>query len=192
MVAKEAIDQAIQKLPIKARFVTREEVLLMADARTELAELDLTTSSSTSSPTPRHELFKLRFQQRHRAAREHAELHGVRRQIARIMTDAPARDRGGRGQELAMARRRPTRLTDAERRGGHEARRPRPARSARASSIVDQDGQDRRRRDHRPCAPPEYAKTVQRTKKLYVHDEANDAQCRRPGPCPGDPARCRS
>ena len=34
---------------------------------------------------------------------------------------------------------------------------------------------------------PRYAKTVQRTKKLYVHDEANDAQRRRPGPRAGDP-----
>ena len=34
---------------------------------------------------------------------------------------------------------------------------------------------------------PRYNKTVQRTKKLYVHDEANDAQRRRPGPRAGDP-----
>ena len=36
----EAIDRAIQKLPIKARFVTREEGVLMAARPTELRDLD--------------------------------------------------------------------------------------------------------------------------------------------------------
>ncbi len=34
---------------------------------------------------------------------------------------------------------------------------------------------------------PRYAKTVQRTKRLYAHDEANDVQRRRPGPPGRDP-----
>jgi small subunit ribosomal protein S17 len=47
--------------------------------------------------------------------------------------------------------------------------------------VVSADGQDRRRRRHdRKSATRRYGKTVQRTKKLYVHDEANDAQRRRP------------
>ena len=40
---------------------------------------------------------------------------------------------------------------------------------------------------------PRYGKTVQRTKKLYVHDEKNEAKigacaCRRPVPCPSSSA----
>ena len=39
---------------------------------------------------------------------------------------------------------------------------------------------------------PLYGKTMQRTKKLYVHDEANDAQGRRPRAGRRRPGRCRS
>ena len=34
---------------------------------------------------------------------------------------------------------------------------------------------------------PRYGKTVQRTKRLYVHDAENDGQGGRPGPCDRDP-----
>ena len=41
---------------------------------------------------------------------------------------------------------------------------------------LHQDGQDRRRRGHRPRAPPALPKTVQRTKRFYAHDETNDVR----------------
>ncbi len=39
---------------------------------------------------------------------------------------------------------------------------------------------------------PRYAKTVQRTKRLYAHDEQQRVAGRRPGPPRRDPAPCRS
>ena len=41
---------------------------------------------------------------------------------------------------------------------------------------LDEDGQDGRRRGRRPGAAPPLQKTVQRTKRLYAHDETNDVR----------------
>ena len=55
---------------------------------------------------------------------------------------------------------------------------PRPNRRKVREGIVvsDQDGEDRRRRVVDRVSHPRYGKTLQRTNRLYAHDEANDVR----------------
>ena len=138
----------------------------------------------------KEELFNLRFQhvtgQLDNTRRARA---GHARTIARINTELRAREIAA-AEALAAARRTPDgRQTTTDRRpranrpqGPRGPRRLRPAWTRPPSSTVD-----------RPRAPP--AATTRRCsapRKLYVHDEANDAQRRRPRPRRRRPARCRS
>ena len=77
----------------------------------------------------KEELFNLRFQSRHRSAREHGRLRAVRREIARIYTVMRERELGAREPERAEV----TRMTEAPRPTTRRACAT-AARSARASS----------------------------------------------------------
>ena len=127
----------------------------------EIRELP-TTSWPHRSPRPSEAHVQPALPARHRrSSTAPRELSAVRREIARLLTDR-ARARGcdeehGRCVDAAAS---PT--ADAARPAGHRR-------------LAD-DGQDHHRHGHRrACAHPRYSKTVQRTKKLHAHDEANDA-----------------
>ena len=51
-----------------------------------------------------------------------------------------------------------------------------PPQGAGGHRGLHEDGQDGRGRRRRPRAPPPLPKTMQRTKRLYAHDEANDVR----------------
>jgi large subunit ribosomal protein L14 len=101
-------------------------------------------------------------------------------EIARILTELRARDRRRREPLEREERPASTRTTPPPRPAE-------PARCARASSR--RAAWTRPRSSPSPTAgpPPPYDKTVRRT-KLYVHDEENDPQRRRPGARVRDPS----
>ncbi len=158
-IAKAAMAKAIQKLPIKARIITREEVDLMAKTNTELKELD-----------PRRP--------RRRAAGHQAG--GA--QPALPQRDRPARqhcrDRQGAPADRPYQHPHPRQGNCAG--GGkqvmtEEQNEQRNVRKTREGLVVS-NKMDKtavvaviERVRH-----PKYAKFVLRTKKLYAHDETND------------------
>ena len=83
--ARVALNKAIQKLPIKARVVTRGEVLMATGATTELAELGLGDLLDELRET-KQEALNLRFRNATGQLDNTAEIKRVRRQIARINT----------------------------------------------------------------------------------------------------------
>ena len=83
--AEVAMNKAIQKLPIKARVITREEVDLMARKTNELTELDLAGLVEELRET-KQEALNLRFRNATGQLENTAEIKRVRRQIARINT----------------------------------------------------------------------------------------------------------
>ena len=132
--------KAIQKLPIKARFVTREEAILMAERPRDLREL---TSATWSSELARVQAGGVQpaLPARHRPARQHRRIAQVRRQIARINTlirSARSR-RPGMSDETRDRRsprpRPPRRGLMADETATDDGRPRAAARSARASSC---------------------------------------------------------
>ena len=83
--ARIALNKAIQKLPIKARVVTREETLLMARKTADLAEMNLGDLIDELRET-KQEALNLRFRNATGQLDNTAEMKRVRRQIARINT----------------------------------------------------------------------------------------------------------
>ena len=83
--ARIALNKAIQKLPIKARVVTREETLLMARSTADLVEMNLGDLIDELRET-KQEALNLRFRNATGQLDNTAEMRRVRRQIARINT----------------------------------------------------------------------------------------------------------
>ena len=165
--------KAIQKLPIKARVITREEVYLNGQARPPTSnELDLAELVDELRAT-KQEALNLRFRNATGQLDNTAEISRVRRQIARINTFI-------RQREIAAAE------AGAEKRMSEADGRPKPtpprqatpatpARSARASSCRTRWTRPPSSPSSSACATPSTPSSCMRTKKLYVHDEANDA-----------------
>ncbi len=84
-LAKEAMNKAIQKLPIKARVITREEDDLRWPKKNDLAEMDLGELVDELRET-KQEALNLRFRNATGQLDNTAEIGKVRRQIARINT----------------------------------------------------------------------------------------------------------
>ena len=165
----------------------------MAEQAAELRELD-DDELETRLAEAKQELFNLRFQHVTGQLDNYARLGQVRRTSpASTPCCASARSRPPRRRADRGPRRRATRRqTTTERRDRRPAKRPpkRPNRRKVREGLVVSNAMDKtavvaviERVRH-----PRYAKTVQRTKRIYAHDEANDAQGRRPGARPGDPA----
>ena len=92
-LAREAMRLAIQKLPIKAKFVTREETEASRHEAGELRELD-ENGLVEHIRTQRREAFGLRFQHATGELENTAGLRNAKRDLARALTIA--RQRGGR------------------------------------------------------------------------------------------------
>ena len=170
-IARAAIDRAIQKLPIKARFVAREEALLMA--KTDRALRDLGDAELLDRlAEAKEELFNLRFQHVTGQLDNTARLGSrASKDVARINTEL--REREIAAAEALAAERGDRLMADETRPTDDDPRQP--PQGPRGPRRLQRDGQDGRRRRHRPRAPPAATtRRVQRTTKLYVHDEAND------------------
>ena len=93
---REALERAIQKLPIKARFVARDGGVLMAeDDRAPRARP--TTSSSTRLAEAKQELFNLRFQH------VTGQLDNYRPPAASCARTSPASTPSSASREIAAA-----------------------------------------------------------------------------------------
>ena len=185
---------AIQKLPMKARVIARPGLGLQCGGAglmrppAELRELD-DAELDDKLVEARKELFNLRFQAATGQVRQLTRVgRQVRREIARMLTVQRAheielaeseeavagrahgrRSSDGREQRTAPVPRTACRLMTSNRRR-QQAQGPR---GHRRREPHGQDGGRRRRRARPP--PPSTAKTVQRTRRLYVHDEKNEA-----------------
>ena len=123
----------------------------------------------------KEEHFNLRFQNATGQLDNSARLGDVRRDIARCEhAPAGARDRGGRGRRRGAAVTEPE-STEADE---HEARRRTTDRRKVREGLVVSAKMDKTvvvavvdRVQHR-----RYRKTLQRTRKLYAHDEANEVR----------------
>ena len=160
-VARGAIERAIQKLPIKARFVAREEALLMAAKASPVPRARRRRALVQTLAETKEELFNLRFQHVTGQLDNHARLGATRkRDVARILTPSSGprdrRRRSARGQrrETPDGRRRPP--TRRQRPQGPRGRRHVRRRWTRPPSSPSSTA----------CGTRATSKTVQRTKKL--------------------------
>ena len=168
--AREAMRLAMHKLPIKTRFVVRQDEGVSDGDRKQLSCVSSTTPSCEQRlGEAKEELFNLRFQNATGQLDNIAPIPQVRREVARIET--LLREREIAAAEAAGSEEYVTGRRDDHRRHGHT-----PARCAKASSISTKMDKtvvvavvDRVR--HR-----RYGKTMQRTSKLYAHDEANEVR----------------
>ena len=178
---------AIHKLPIKTRFVVRqEEVSLMATQGRRAARAQRRPSWRTGWARRRQELFNLRFQ----------NATGQLDNNARLRRGAP-RHRPHRDAAARARDRRPPR----PRRSRHMAERPRrteadaraqPPQGPRGHGRLHEDGQDGRRRRHRPGAAPPLRQDVQRTNAALRARRGQRRSARATGCASRRPARCRS
>ena len=150
----------------------------------DLGETDLLERLGES----KEELFNLRFQLVTGQLENHSRIGRVKKEVARLLTELRAREiDAAEATRSPWSRRWPTDGRDRYP-GRLAVRRPTQRRKVREGLVVS-DRQDKTavvevvdRVRHR-----RYDKTVQRSKRLHVHDEDNQLQHRRPGPGPGDP-----
>ena len=147
--ARVALNKAIQKLPIKARVITREEALLMAKPTAELAESSTSATLVDELRATKQEALNLRFRNATGQLDNTAEIRsGAPADRPHQHVHPPARDRCRRGWEVSTCLTRVAKPPIADARAdGTNAQGPRGPRRVR------QDGQDRRRRRHRARPP---------------------------------------
>ena len=126
----------------------------------------MTTRSSTGCPETKQELFNLRFQHVTGQLDNYARLPELKREIARINTELRAREIAAHEALTKQQWRRPM-AEETESRPNPRKLREGTVLSASMDKTAVVSVVDRVRH-------PLYRKTMQRTKKLYVHDEQND------------------
>ena len=183
VVAKEAIDRAIQKLPIKAKFVDPGGGTLMARAKTDAAELDDGQPRSRPWPRPSRSCSTSASSTSPASSRTPPRSARRAKEIARLKTELRAREIAAAealaNEENGLMADDTTAAVDTARPNARKVRE-----GLVTSTSMDKTAvvavTDRKRH-------PRYNKTVQRTTKPVRPRRGQRPQRRRPGPRPGDP-----